>query len=59
MISEMHARFRRHFCAHCRVQVSLHNHGLRTKDQTFTPCRDCEKVIERIVAGEVVPEQTL
>jgi NAD-dependent SIR2 family protein deacetylase len=61
MISDLHAMFRHHFCVPCRLQAYGHVNDMKeaVKDQTFTPCPACEKVIERILAMEVIPESDL
>jgi hypothetical protein len=60
MISNLHAMFRKHFCVSCRLQAYGHVNELGgVKDQTFAPCPACEKVIERILAMEVVEESAL
>ena len=44
----------------CRLRAYGHVDELGgVKDQTFKPCTACEKVIERILAMEVVRETAL
>jgi hypothetical protein len=61
MISELHARSRRHFCVPCRLQGYGHINDMTeaVKERTFKPCPPCEKVIDRILAMEVVEESAL
>lgn len=60
-ISDLHSMLRRHFCVPCRLQAYGHVNDMTeaVKDQTFTPCPACEKVIGRILAMEVVEESVL
>jgi NAD-dependent SIR2 family protein deacetylase len=61
MISELHARFRRHFCPQCRTQAYGHINGMTeaVRNRNFRPCAACERVIERILRMEIVEESAL
>jgi len=60
MISDLHHICRKFLCPSCRVQAYGHINGLEgVRDQTFTPCPACEKVIERILRMEIVEESAL
>jgi len=61
MISDLHAMFRKHFCVSCRLQAYGHVNDMKdaVRDQMFTPCPACEKVIERILRMAIVEESAL
>ena len=61
MISDLHHICRKFLCPSCRVQAYGHVNDMTeaVKDQTFTPCPACERVIERIVRMEIVEESVL